>query len=55
MKKDVEEVKKIMRVKIDWFEFWFKEVLVDDVGVDGKLRDGMGWRYGVLYEDWKCG
>jgi DNA-binding GntR family transcriptional regulator len=54
-KKDAEEAKKTTRVKTDRFEFRFKEVSADDVGVDGKSRDGTGWRYGVPHEDRKRG
>ncbi|KAK0390605.1 hypothetical protein NLU13_0109 [Sarocladium strictum] len=54
-KKDAEEAKKTTKVKTDRFEFRFKEISADDVGVDGKSRQGTGWRYGVPHEDRKRG
>lgn len=54
-KADAEEAKKTTKVKTDRFEFRFKEVSADDVGVDGKSRKGTGWRYGVPHEDRKRG
>jgi hypothetical protein len=43
------------RVKTDRYEFRFKEVVVDDVGRDGRSRKGTGWRYGAPFDDRKRG
>lgn len=43
------------RVKTDRYEFRFKEIVVDDVGRDGRSRKGTGWRYGAPLEDRKRG
>lgn len=43
------------RVKTDRCEFRFKEIVVDDVGRDGRSRKGTGWRYGAPFDDRKRG
>ncbi|OLN86067.1 37S ribosomal protein S35, mitochondrial [Colletotrichum chlorophyti] len=43
------------RVDTGRFEFRFKEMNVDDVGLDGRSRRGVGWRYGVPFYDRKKG
>ncbi|KAG5984679.1 hypothetical protein E4U55_003760 [Claviceps digitariae] len=43
------------RVKTDRYEFRFKEIVVDDVGRDGRSRKGTGWRYGAPFDDRKRG
>lgn len=40
-------------VTSDRFQFRFKKMTVDDVGLDGRSRRGVGWRYGMPYEDRK--
>lgn len=40
-------------VDSDRFEFRFKKMTVDDVGRDGRSRAGVGWRYGIPFEDRK--
>lgn len=54
-KVDALEEKKTTRVKSDRFEFRFKDISAEDVGVDGRSRQGTGWRYGVPHEDRKRG
>ncbi|KAG6001635.1 hypothetical protein E4U21_003990 [Claviceps maximensis] len=43
------------RVKTDRYEFRFKEIVVDDVGRNGRSRKGTGWRYGAPFDDRKRG
>ncbi|OAA35433.1 Ribosomal protein S35, mitochondrial [Metarhizium rileyi] len=43
------------RIKTDRYEFRFKEIVVDDVGRDGRSRKGTGWRYGAPFDDRKRG
>ncbi|GAB0143779.1 hypothetical protein EsHS_00004284 [Epichloe bromicola] len=43
------------RVQTDRYEFRFKEVVVDDVGRNGRSRKGTGWRYGAPFDDRKRG
>lgn len=40
-------------ITTDRFEFRFKKMTVDDVGRDGRSRRGVGWRYGIPFEDRK--
>lgn len=54
-KKDAEEARKTTKVKTDRFEFRFKDMSAEEVGRDGKGRNGTGWRYGVPHEDRKRG
>lgn len=35
------------------FDFRIKSVSADDVGKDGRARHGVGWRYGIPFEDRK--
>lgn len=35
------------------FEFRIKSISADDVGKDGRARAGVGWRYGIPFEDRK--
>lgn len=37
------------------WEFRFEECSVDEVGVDGRARRGVGWRYGLPHYDRKRG
>jgi hypothetical protein len=52
---DALKEQKTTRVKSDRFEFRFKDISAEDVGVDGRSRQGTGWRYGVPHEDRKRG
>lgn len=36
-------------------EFRFEKINVDDVGRDGRARSGVGWRYGVPFNDRRRG
>lgn len=36
-------------------EFRIKKMQVDDAGLDGRSRSGVGWRYGIPFEDRKKG
>lgn len=47
------EKKMTTAVTTDRFEFRFKKMTVDDVGLDGRSRRGVGWRYGIPFEDRK--
>jgi hypothetical protein len=40
-------------VTTDRFEFRIKSMSADDVGKDGRSRAGVGWRYGIPFEDRK--
>ncbi|KAG5926912.1 hypothetical protein E4U42_002823 [Claviceps africana] len=53
--KEAKEEQMTSRVKTDRFEFRFKEIVVDDVGRDGRSRKGTGWRYGAPFDDRKRG
>lgn len=37
------------------WDFKFQDVSVDSVGMDGRSRSGVGWRYGMPHEDRKRG
>ncbi|ROV94879.1 hypothetical protein VSDG_07129 [Cytospora chrysosperma] len=47
------EQKNTMTVATDRFEFRIKTISADDVGKHGRARGGVGWRYGMPYEDRK--
>jgi len=49
------EEKQTTRVQASRFEFRFKEVNVDDVGKDGRSRQGTGYRYGMPFYDRRRG
>lgn len=50
---EVREKKMTTAVMTDRYEFRFKKMTVDDVGLDGRSRRGVGWRYGIPFEDRK--
>lgn len=45
-----EEARKL-RIESGRFEFRFEKINVDSSGKDGKSRKGVGWRYGVPFND----
>lgn len=54
-KRLLHEEKHTQRVNASRFEFRFKDINVDDVGKDGRSRQGTGWRYGVPFYDRRRG
>ncbi|KAI0403557.1 eukaryotic mitochondrial regulator protein-domain-containing protein [Xylaria palmicola] len=51
MAKAAHEEKQITRVNTERFEFRFKQFNAENVGLKGKSRDAVGWRYGTPYDD----
>lgn len=49
------EYKQRKVVRTDRYQFRFHPINVDDVGRDGRSRQGTGWRYGAPHEDRKRG
>ena len=49
------EEKNTIRHVSDRYEFRIKTIDADDVGVDGKRRKAVGWRYGAPLDDRKRG
>jgi hypothetical protein len=49
------EDKSTKKVSTGRFEFRFKQIRVDDVGRNGRGREGTGWRYGVPFTDRRRG
>ncbi|KAG6367086.1 hypothetical protein INS49_001268 [Diaporthe citri] len=47
------EKKNTTTVTTGRFDFRIKSISADDVGKDGRARGGVGWRYGIPFEDRK--
>ncbi|KAF2970496.1 hypothetical protein GQX73_g3063 [Xylaria multiplex] len=47
----IHEEKKTTRVNTDRFEFRFKQFNSENVGLKGKSRSAVGWRYGTPHDD----
>lgn len=54
-RRDAKKLASVTKVKTERYEFRFKSINVNDVGRDGKSRNGVGWRYGAPHEDRKRG
>lgn len=53
LSKAEKEKKNTTTVATGRFEFRIKSISADDVGKDGRARRGVGWRYGIPFEDRK--
>lgn len=51
---DKRDVRK-SKVDIERFEFWIEKINLEVVGKKGWVRGVVGWRYGVLFNDWQRG
>lgn len=54
IEREAREVKKVMPEKGRW-EFRFRDIKVENVGSDGRGRNGVGARYGIPHQDRKRG
>ena len=53
--KEAQEKKSTKTITTERFEFRFKNINAEQVGLGGRGRKGIGWRYGTQFEDRKKG